>query len=160
MWQQKSSFDCIKGVEFFFNICTMYNVHGIPKQLLTQHLGLCLDPRCFGQSGPNGGGGQFGTRTIGHQDIKIGQFGTKILKTDNLAPRQENGQFSTRQFGTGKFLYFCICIFVICILFKRNHLTLSFFIPYLCPTGHTNTPKLNLCPRCCQKCFIKFNLVV
>ena len=33
------------------------------------------------------------------------------------------------------------------------------FYPYLCRTGHTNTPKLNLCPRCCQKCSIKFNLI-
>ena len=34
------------------------------------------------------------------------------------------------------------------------------FYSYLCPTGHTNTPKLNLCPRCCQKCSIKFNLII
>ena len=34
------------------------------------------------------------------------------------------------------------------------------FHPYLCPTWHTNTPKLNLCPRCCQKCSIKFNLII
>ena len=45
--------------------------------------------------------GQFGTRqfgtkiikrTIWHQDNKSGQFGTKIIKVDNLAP----GQFGTR----------------------------------------------------------------
>ena len=39
---------------------------------------------------------QFGTkiikRTIWHQDNKSGQFGTKIIKVDNLAP----GQFGTR----------------------------------------------------------------
>ena len=44
--------------------------------------------------------GQFGTtiikRTIWHQDNKSGQFGTKIIKVDNLAP----GQFGTGQFGT------------------------------------------------------------
>ena len=39
---------------------------------------------------------QFGTkiikRTIWHQDNKRGQFGTKIIKADNLAP----GQFGTK----------------------------------------------------------------
>ena len=42
------------------------------------------------------GTGQFGTKiikqTIWHQDIKGRQFGTKIIKVDNLAP----GQFGTR----------------------------------------------------------------
>ena len=42
------------------------------------------------------GTGQFGIkiikRTIWHQDNKSGQFGTKIIKVDNLAP----GQFGTR----------------------------------------------------------------
>ena len=36
----------------------------------------------------------------------------------------------------------------------------KFFYPYLCPKGHTITPKLNFCPRCCQKCSIKFNLII
>ena len=31
------------------------------------------------------------------------------------------------------------------------------FYPYLCPKGHTITPKLNFCPKCCRKCSIKFN---
>ena len=36
----------------------------------------------------------------------------------------------------------------------------KFFYPYLCPKGHTITPKLNFCPKCCQKCSIKFNLII
>ena len=36
----------------------------------------------------------------------------------------------------------------------------SFFYPYLCPRGHTITPKLNFCPICCQKCSIRFNLII
>ena len=36
----------------------------------------------------------------------------------------------------------------------------KFFYPYLCPKGHTITPKLNFCPKCCQKCFFKFNLII
>ena len=41
------------------------------------------------------GNGQFGTRTIWHQDnlapdnLAPGQFGTNIIKTDNLAPRKK-----------------------------------------------------------------------
>ena len=27
----------------------------------------------------------------------------------------------------------------------------KFFYPYLCPKGHTITPKLNFCPWCCKK---------
>ena len=152
MWQQKSSFDCIKtkALNFFSTYvqCTMYMAS--QNSCLPNIQGYVWIPGILAKV----------AQMVVVDNLAPGQLGTKILKTDNLAPRQENGQFSTRQFGTGKFLYFCICIFVICILFKRNHLTLSFFIPYLCPTGHTNTPKLNLCPRCCQKCFIKFNLVV
>ena len=30
----------------------------------------------------------------------------------------------------------------------------------MCPKGHTITPKLKFCPRCCQKCSIKFNLIL
>ena len=58
-------------------------------------------------------------------------------------------------------------------MFKTNHLTLfifqffgiislmiSFFYPYLCPRGHTITPKLNFCQICCQKCSIRFNLII
>ena len=30
----------------------------------------------------------------------------------------------------------------------------------MCPKGHTITPKLNFCPKCCQKCSIKFNLII
>ena len=55
--------------------------------------------------------GQFGTRqfgiriiwhrTIWHQDSKNGQFGTKIVKTDNLAP----GQFCTNIKKRTKMLY-------------------------------------------------------
>ena len=36
----------------------------------------------------------------------------------------------------------------------------SFFYPYLCPRGHTITPKLKFCPICCQKCSIRFNLII
>ena len=36
----------------------------------------------------------------------------------------------------------------------------KFFYPYLCPKGHTITPKLNFSPRCCQKWSIKFNLII
>ena len=46
--------------------------------------------------------GQFGTRTIWHQDnlapdnLAPGQFGTNIIKTDNLAPENlAPGQFGT-----------------------------------------------------------------
>ena len=30
----------------------------------------------------------------------------------------------------------------------------------MCPKGHTITPKLNFYPKCCQKCSIKFNLII
>ena len=36
----------------------------------------------------------------------------------------------------------------------------KFFYPYLCPKGHTITPKLDFCPKCCQKWSIKFNLII
>ena len=43
------------------------------------------------------GTGQFGTRTIWHQDnLATRQFGTNIIKTDNLAPDNlAPGQFGT-----------------------------------------------------------------
>ena len=34
-------------------------------------------------------------------------------------------------------------------------LSQCFFSSSLCPTGHTDTPKLNLCSKCWQKCSIK-----
>ena len=34
------------------------------------------------------------------------------------------------------------------------------YFSYVCSTGHTSTPKLNLCPRCYQKCSIMFNLII
>ena len=36
----------------------------------------------------------------------------------------------------------------------------KFFYPYLCLKGHTITPKLDFCPKCCQKWSIKFNLII
>ena len=30
----------------------------------------------------------------------------------------------------------------------------------MCPKGHTITPKLNFCPKCCQKYSIKFTLII
>ena len=34
------------------------------------------------------------------------------------------------------------------------------FYPYLCPKGHTITPKMDFCPKCCQKWSIMFNLII
>ena len=39
---------------------------------------------------------EFGTRTIWHQDSKNGQFGTKIVKMDNLAPRRQTDNLALR----------------------------------------------------------------
>ena len=50
-------------------------------------------------------------------------------------------------------------IIIYLIVGKLSSLKIVFY-PFLCPTGHTNTPKLNLWPRCCQKCLFKFNLVM
>ena len=46
------------------------------------------------------------------------------------------------------------------LIFWQNKFSKKFFYPYLCPKGHTITPKLNFCPKCCQKCSIKFNLII
>ena len=46
------------------------------------------------------------------------------------------------------------------LIFWKKSLVKSFFYPYLCPRGHTITPKLNFCPKCCQKCSIRFNLII
>ena len=42
----------------------------------------------------------------------------------------------------------------------QNKFDKKFFYPYLCLRGHTIRPKLNFCPKCCQKCSIKFNLII
>ena len=42
----------------------------------------------------------------------------------------------------------------------RNKFSKCFFYPYVCPKGHTITPKLNFCPKCCQKYSIKFTLII
>ena len=46
------------------------------------------------------------------------------------------------------------------LIFWQNKFSKKFFYPYLYPKGHTIPPKLNFCPRCCQKCSIKFNLII
>ena len=47
------------------------------------------------------------TDNLAQDNLAPRQFGTKIVKTDNLAPRRKNGQFGTKivqngQFGTKK----------------------------------------------------------
>ena len=46
------------------------------------------------------------------------------------------------------------------IFFGKISLIKSFFYPYLCLRGHTIILKLNFCPKCCQKCSIKFKLII
>ena len=46
------------------------------------------------------------------------------------------------------------------LIFWQNKFDKKFFYPYLCPRGHTITPKLNFCQICCQKCSIRFNLII
>ena len=46
------------------------------------------------------------------------------------------------------------------LIFWKNKFGKKFFYTYLCSKVHTITPKLNFCPKCCQKCVFKFNSII